>query len=170
MCNFNIGFHFCYKITYIRIRAAHYYAAMVVLIEFHYILGLIFCLASAFFSSPKHIIIHKLLSLFMTNDMLFHVQSLFFFFSPLILIQITPLCRKAWPSSRAVTAWRITAHKSPGILSPGIEPKTGQLGKHESIVTRKYEREGVSKASGTIFASGSDCMLSPQWSSWPLES
>lgn len=169
MCNFNIGFHFCYKITYIRIRAAHYYAAMVVLIEFHYILGLIFCLASAFFSSPKHIIIHKLLSLFMTNDMLFHVQSLFFF-SPLILIQITPLCRKAWPSSRAVTAWRITARKSPGILSPGIEPKTGQLGKHESIVTRKYEREGVSKASGTIFASGSDCMLSPQWSSWPLES
>lgn len=169
MCNFNIGFHFCYKITYIRIRAAHYYAAMVVLIEFHYILGLIFCLASAFFSSPKHIIIHKLLSLFMTNDMLFHVQSLFFF-SPLILIQITPLRRKAWPSSRAVTAWRITARKSPGILSPGIEPKTGQLGKHESIVTRKYEREGVSKASGTIFASGSDCMLSPQWSSWPLES
>lgn len=169
MCNFNIGFHFCYKITYIRIKAAHYYAAMVVLIEFHYILGLIFCLASAFFP-PLNILSYISSSLSSWQMICSFMYKVFFFFSPLILIQITPLCRKAWPSSRAVTAWRITARKSPGILSPGIEPKTGQLGKHESIVTRKYEREGVSKASGTIFASGSDCMLSPQWSSWPLES
>lgn len=66
---------------------------MVVLIEFHYILGLIFCLASAFFSSPKHIIIHKLLSLFMTNDMLFHVQSLFFFL-PLFWFKLLPYVEK----------------------------------------------------------------------------
>lgn len=92
----------------------------------------------------------------------FSITMSFFFFFLLILVQIPPLCIKAWPSLRVTKKQSLTASSSPGTLSKILHwsdtswPKAGQLGNAKPLATRKYEPEEVPKARIILFASGFD--------------